>query len=380
VNTNYYYKCISCKRIFDKPFSKCSYCKGLIIIEYSSLKFEVNKTRQGIWRYSSLLPKFSTLISKGEGLTPLIKIDKENNVYIKNEKYNPAGTYVDRSSAVIASYISENDIKRIGILYSEDFTLSLAYYLNDRSIEIFVDDIIKMDFNELTKFLSMKISIKPKSNVNEGINVFEYMNPLTVEGLKTILFEIYEKNANVENIVVPAETGILAFSLYKGLKELCNAGLDVPYNVIAVMSRDVSQPNIIMNLKDIKIIKVDNEEIVTSFVKLYEKGIKTKPLSAMSYIVAENLKNSVAVITMGFKTSSTFHVKKETLRDNVMKILKEKGPMTAYQIWNEYPHYTLRGIYKALKNMELKGEVEVSIRDKGLRKVKYYKVKRKLVF
>jgi threonine synthase len=320
------------------------------------------------------------MISKGEGLTPLIKIDKENNVYIKNEKYNPTGTYVDRSSAVITSYISENDIKRIGILYSEDFTLSLAYYLNNRSIEIFVDDIMKMDLNELTKFLSMKISIKPKSNVNEDINVFEYMNPLTIEGLKTILFEIYEKKANVENIVVPAETGILAFSLYKGLKELCDAGLDASYNIIAVMSRNVSQPNIIMNLKGIKIIKVDNEEIITSFVKLYEKGIKTKPLSAMSYIVAENLKNSVAVITMGFKTSSTFRVKKETLRDNVMKILKEKGPMTAYQIWNEYPHYTLRGIYKALKNMELRGEVEVSIRDKGLRKVKYYKVKQNLVF
>jgi threonine synthase len=117
-------------------------------------------------------------------------------------------------------------------LYSEDFTLSLAYYLNNRSIEIFVDDIMKMGLNELTKFLSMKISIKPKSNVNEGIDVFEYMNPLTVEGLKTILFEIYEKNANVENIVVPAETGILAFSLYKGLKELCNAGLDASYNLI----------------------------------------------------------------------------------------------------------------------------------------------------
>ena len=380
MNKSYYYKCISCKRIFDKPFNRCFNCKGLIIVEYPYLKFEINKTGQGIWRYGYLLPAFNTIISKGEGLTPLIKIDKENNVYIKNEKYNPTGTYVDRSSAVIASYISENDIKRIGILYSEDYTLSLAYYLNNRSIEIFVDDIMKMDLSELTKFLSMKISIKPNSYVNEGINVFEYMNPLTIEGLKTILFEIYEKNANVENIVVPAETGILAFSLYKGLKELCNGGLDVPYNVIAVMSRDVSQPNIIMNLKDIKIIKVDNEEIITSFVKLYEKGIKTKPLSAMSYIVAENLKNSVAIITMGFKTSSTFRVKKETLRDNIMKILKEKGPMTAYQIWNEYPHYTLRGIYKALKNMELRGEVEISVKDKGLRKVKYYKVKRNLVF
>jgi threonine synthase len=375
VNKNYHYKCISCKRIFDKFFNRCPYCNGLIIVEYSSIKFEIDKTKQGIWRYDSLLPNFSTIISKGEGLTPLVKIDKENNVYIKNEKYNPTGSYVDRSSALIASYVYENNIRKIGIIYSEDFTSSLTYYLSDIFIEIFVDDVVKMDPNELTKFLSMKINIKSISYVKNNINIFEYMNPLTIEGLKTILFEIYEKNANIENIIVPTETGILAYSLYKGLKELHEAGLDVPYKIIAVMSREKSQPNIITGLKDIEVIKVDNEEIIESFVKLFENGIKTKPLSAMSYIVAENLKNSVAVITMGFKTSTAFRMKKDTLSNHVMKILKEKGPLTAYQIWSELPYYSLRGIYKALKNMELRGEVKIIIKDKGLRKVKYYMLK-----
>ena len=368
----YYYKCVSCKKIFDKPFNRCPYCNSLVITEYSEPRFKIDKDRRGIWRYSTLLPDFNVQISKGEGLTPLINIDRENNVYIKNERHNPTGSYVDRSSAVITSYVSENNISKIGILYSEDFTTSLLYYLNDRSVEIFVEDILNTDLRDLMRFLDSKTIIKTFSRKDDETMIFEYVNPLTIEGLKTILFEIYEKNIDIENIVVPTERGVLAYSLYKGLRELRDAGLDVSYNIIAVISRQNEEPEILRGLKDVKIMKVSDEEIIESFMRLFRRGVETKPLSAMSYIVAENLRNSVAVITMGFKTYSTSHIRSRTLRQHIINLLREKGPMTAYQIWREIPSYSLRGVYKTLKNMELRGEVDVIIEDKGFRKIKYY--------
>jgi len=367
----YHFKCTLCGRVLEKPFSTCPYCGGLVVIEYSEYYFRVDKSKPGIWRYSSLLPQFTEIVSYGEGLTPISSVD---DVLVKNEKRNPTGSYSDRASTVIASYAKSTRIDPLVTRYVEVFTQSLLYYLrNVARVRVLLEDLYLVSIDDLVKFMSMSsVDIKTAGVNSDWGVVIDYMNPLTVEGLKTIIFELCEKRLNVENIVVPMETGVLAYSLAKGLEDLKKAGLDPGYMVVAAIIKGIQVPDIVTR-SGIKVIEIEGDEVLSALSRLLKKGFVTKPISAVSYAVAENLKNSVAIITMGYKSYKVW-VGRERLRSEIIKILKERGALTAYEIWKENPTYTLRAYYKALKSMEVKGELCSKVVMKGGRRVKYYKL------
>ncbi|MEM4848695.1 MAG: HTH domain-containing protein, partial [Ignisphaera sp.] len=62
------------------------------------------------------------------------------------------------------------------------------------------------------------------------------------------------------------------------------------------------------------------------------------------------------------------------VKKHIVEILSKKSPLTAYEIWKEKPIYTLRAVYKAVKDMEAKGELCFDIMTRGKRKIKLYKL------
>jgi threonine synthase len=368
---NFNFKCTVCGSIVSRPLPTCPYCSGLVTVEYKEYAYRVDRSKPGIWRYSSLLPRFNEMISRGEGLTPLSKVE---GVLVKNERKNPTGSYADRSSAVIASYIRDANLEHVTTSYVEDFTYSLTFYLKDTvKIEIFMEDLHQASFDDLLKFIGNEgVELALRRGMSVGDNTIEYVNPLTIEGLKTIIFEIYERRLNVENIVVPMETGVLAYSLAKGIEDLRRSGLDVNYNVVAAMIRD-SRGQVTVSRPEIRIFHVEGYEVLKVLNKLAKRGFITKPISAASYAIAENLGSSIAIITMGFKPYKVT-LRERRLKDVIFKVLSERGPLTAYEVWRENPRYTLRGYYKALKSMELRGEVCSEVVLKGARRFKLYKL------
>jgi len=368
---SFYFKCTVCGMIVGSPLPTCPHCGGLVRVEYEEYVYRIDRSKPGIWRYSTLLPKFNGVISRGEGLTPVGKVE---GVLVKNEGRNPTGSYADRASAVIASYIRNANLEYVTTSYVDDFTYSLIVYLKDiTKVRILLEDLHQVSFSDLLKFIGNEgVELALKSGMSVQDNTIEYVNPLTIEGLKTIIFEIYERRLNVENIVVPMETGVLAYSLAKGIEDLRRSGLDVNYNVVAVMIRD-SRGQVVVSRPEIKIVHVEGYEVLKVLDKLAKRGFITKPISAASYAIAENLGNSIAVITMGFKPYKAA-LRETHLKDVILKVLSERGPLTAYGVWRENPRYTLRGYYKALKSMELRGEVCSEIALKGARRVKLYKL------
>lgn len=368
---SYYLECISCGAIFNEVVFKCPKCGSLPVFRYLTRKFEICVKKPGIWRYSSNLPPVRDVVSRGEGLTPISKL---GGVLVKNEKFNPTGTYSDRASSVIASYFLTNRISRVATYFEEDFTHSLAYYLSGISeLEVLVREVLSLNVAELGAILNMggSLTTLPNGNITKYL---DYVNPLTVEGLKTIAFEIVEKKIKVERIVVPVRSGVLAYSVYKGVRELVDAGVGIPYEVVAAMVKGESVPYITKLIKGIKFIEVGEEDVLESIVKLDRKGIKTKPISALAYAVAENLGKAVVVMTMGFKTTSYYGQRNVNVRGEVYRIVKEAGEVTAYGVWKKAPVYTLRGIYKLLHSMERRGEVCSEVVYEGSRKVKYYRL------
>jgi DNA-directed RNA polymerase subunit RPC12/RpoP len=370
-NNNYFYRCIGCGRELDAPYSACPFCGGPVIIEYPEPRFRVDKSKPGIWRYGSLLPGFGETVSHGEGLTPISSVD---GVLVKNEKKNPTGTYADRASAVIASYARSTGVRLIKTEYIEAFTQSLLYYLKGiAKVRVLVRSLDSLSMDDIVRIYGMNnVDVTTKDTSIGDEARINYLNPLTIEGLKTIVFELYERGVRAENIVVPVETGVLAYSLVKGLDDLRRAGAEPGYTVVAAVVKGASVPEIVKR-HGVKVAEIEAEEVLDALGRLTKKGFVTMPISAVSFAVARILGSSVAVLTMGYKPYRLYTGRGQ-LREEIIELLRKKGRMTAYEMWKERQSYTLRAFYKVLRGMEARGEVCSEVEVRGARKVKYFKL------
>ncbi len=365
-------RCSRCGRDLGDSYVKprCPFCGGPPLIFYENPRFRPDHSMPGIWRYSSLLPQFSKRISRGEGLTPISRIGK---IYVKNERFNPTGSYADRASAVIASYIASSGLKRVAIKYEEAFTRSMAYYLANSEIyeTIFcVEDPLEVSVEDfLYLFEKGEVSTCYKSPETA---VIEYSNPLTIEGLKTIVYELYERRIRFKYVVVPAKTGVLAISLAKGIRELEEAGLDIDYDVVAAIKKGDPVPEVIRGESRVKLVEIDDLDIIKSLKELVDRGIYTAPISAVGYHVASQLGEAIAIITIGYRASS--RRRESELRRVIMKTLERLGKATAYEIWRENQGYSLRGIYKAIRSMTEEGMVCEEVVARGNRKARQYSI------
>jgi threonine synthase len=69
-----------------------------------------NRKSPGIWCYRNQfgLPDSAPLITLGEGRTPLIWVDiAGNRVALKSDHLNPTGSFKDRGSAILASFLRD---------------------------------------------------------------------------------------------------------------------------------------------------------------------------------------------------------------------------------------------------------------------------------
>jgi hypothetical protein len=306
----------------------------------------------------------------GEGLTPLRVV---NGVLVKNERKNPTGSYSDRASSIIASYLASTGRKIISVEYVEDFAYSVTYYTRGLvKGSIVVNDPFNADVDELISVHRAGFTIKIG---DKGEADIPYINPLTIEGLKTILLEIYERKLRSENVIVPVETGTLAFSLCKALKELSYLGIDPGYVIIGAMVKGAEKPWLIDHCGSrVKIEEVDKTEALGALLELSRIGVRTKMVSALAYAVAKTIGNSIAVITVGEK-----HVRQRRnlskLGSEILGILEKQSELTAYEVWKILGRYSLRGVYKALKSLEELGLVCGKHVVKGVgRKVKTYSI------
>jgi len=305
--------------------------------------------------------------TRGEGLTPIMELD---GVLVKNERFNPTGSYADRASALISGHIASSGIRRIKVRYEPDFTRSLSYYLPrgvrahycvEKPLEIDVDDLFE---------LASRGELSACGN-SVGVPV-EYTSALTVEGLKTIVFEICEKRVSIEYIVVPAMTGVLAFSLAKGLSELERSGLTIDLKVVAVFPEGAVIPDFLKNMDRVEIVRASSEDALDSFNHLLRKGIYTAPLSAMGFQVAKIIQGSIAVLTIGYKPRS--RRRRSKLAEEVLKTLERLDRATAYEVWRNNPESSLRGVYKAIKSLMREGLVCEEPVSRGRRKIILYRL------
>ena len=215
---------------YDLEKLKNSFSKEDFINDFASLS--------GFWKYQYLLPlsKKSSVIDLGEVITPLVRISKSNNLFIKDEGRLPTGSFKARGLALGVARAKELGIKKIAIPTNGNAGAALAAYATAAGIESFVfcpEDTPSINIREaeiqgaktftIDGLINDCGSIIAKHKEKEGwFDISTLKEPYRLEGKKTMGFELAEQ-LNWElpkNIFYPTGGGTGLIGMWKAFNEL----------------------------------------------------------------------------------------------------------------------------------------------------------------
>jgi threonine synthase len=233
--------CTSCGRSYPAegvPYS-CPACGGIFDI-IGPFPFDpklVDFSQPGIWRYRHIfgLPSDIEPVSLGEGNTPLIMADAfGRKVAIKCEYLNPSGSFKDRGSTVIATWLKSNGITEAVEDSSGNAGASFAAYAARAGIRarIFVPESasgpkrkqIEAYGAELVRITGSRsdVTTAVKQAADAGTAYASHANlPFNLPGYATLAYEIYEQLGQMPgSVIVPAGQGGLLLGISRGFDAL----------------------------------------------------------------------------------------------------------------------------------------------------------------
>ncbi|MFZ8783493.1 MAG: pyridoxal-phosphate dependent enzyme, partial [Desulfurococcaceae archaeon] len=211
--------------------------------EYSRSRSRRECTGTGAWKYCSDLPPLSKIVSLGEGNTPLVEstsVARELRVYFKDEGRNPTGSIRDRAASVVVSHATSTGAKGIIAASDGNMAVSVVAYSARAGFKAVIHAPAWIDWEKalLIKVYGGSLVVEDKSidvlvrEVEERArekrlyNATSTWNTLSIEGLKTLAYEIVEQLGKAPRAVyVPLGSGLTYLSLYIGFRELAERGL-----------------------------------------------------------------------------------------------------------------------------------------------------------
>jgi threonine synthase len=209
-----------------------------------------------MWRYREALPRQSARVSLGEAVTPLLPLDcGGRRVWAKCEYQLPTGSYKDRGSAVLVSYLKEHGVEQAVEDSSGNAGASLAAYAARAGLGLRVFCPESASPGKLAQIALTGATLEripgPRARATERLLEFvaqqpvvyasHLWNPLFLEGVKTMAFEIVEQLGWVAPaaVVCPVGAGSILLGLYRGFLELRQAAV-IPRlpRLIAVQSEN----------------------------------------------------------------------------------------------------------------------------------------------
>ena len=239
--------CTCCGKDFGNQvaFHRCPACENPLSISLPASVFPLEKIAArtpNMWRYAEALPNFSTPISLGEPLTPLVPFKLgELEVLAKCEFTCPTGSYKDRGAALLMSYLKALGVQVAVEDSSGNAGASMAAYAARAGIRLKVFCPAAAAAGKLVQIQLYGAELVrvdgPRPRATEAL--LDYVassgavyashlwSPLFNEGIKTMAFEIAEqlKWSAPAIVFCPVGAGSILLGLYNGFKELRNAGI-----------------------------------------------------------------------------------------------------------------------------------------------------------
>ncbi len=254
--------CSSCGRHYglDEKYL-CKFCGGILEVNYDYEKLRNQLKRRedikgnfpGIWKYGKLLPlNGSQGFSLFEGDTPLLRCNRLaselglKNFFVKDEGRNPTGSFKDRSVTIGISDALKKKLRLVHTASTGNAGVSAAAYSARAGLKAIVLVDWKIPLNKLLqmkvydpKVIYLKDLFKSQAKLFRALRTIEkrlgsyniflwaLVNPLLMEGIKTIAYEIVEQLHWIvpDKVVVPVGRGDCIAAIHKGFKELRELGL-----------------------------------------------------------------------------------------------------------------------------------------------------------
>jgi len=181
------------------------------------------------------------------GKTPLYKIDSlegqanEFELYLKDDSQNPTFSFKDRASALVSAFAKENGIATIVAASTGNAGSSLAGICaaQGQKAVIFVpSNAPKAKLSQIMMYGAKLVPVNGNYDQAFDLSIeatqrFGWynrntaFNPLTIEGKKTVSFEIFSQlNQYIPDFVfVPVGDGVIISGVYKGFEDLLELGL-----------------------------------------------------------------------------------------------------------------------------------------------------------
>ncbi|MBP9759023.1 pyridoxal-phosphate dependent enzyme [Candidatus Dojkabacteria bacterium] len=298
--------------------------------------------QKGIWIYQDSLDYISpeNRVTLNEGGTELEKVlINSKTVFFKHEENNPNLSFKDRSMAYWISKYNELGKREFVISSSGNAAVSAISYckLINAKLKVFVSkEIPKYKFENILKASESRNSIeitksqKPKSDaikyskLNNCINLRGSEADFAIEGFKTLGYELYEQNKDIDAVFVCCSSGTSTIGLAQG------------YNKIA---GHIPQIHIVQTTKICP--------IASQFDKNYEKAINSIA-NAVSDKIAKRKENVLDIV----KSSNGFGwvVSDQEIIEAKKELVKLGIKVEGYNAYVSYAGYKKsvkqRGIYK----------------------------------
>ena len=206
------------------------------------------KRPEGLWRYAELLPVVDAKnrVDLGEGGTPVFQVPKLAKEYglaelwIKDEGFNPTGTFKARGAAVGVSRAKELGVKTVAMPTAGNAGAAWAAYCARAGLKMVVampEDAPAttqaecMAYGADTYLVKGIISdagrvIKEAAAKNGWFEAATLKEPYRIEGKKTMGIEIWEQFAGrmPAAVIYPTGGGVGLIGMWKAFKELRELG------------------------------------------------------------------------------------------------------------------------------------------------------------
>ncbi len=255
---SFVYRCTRCSAIYDRDevSTLCPTCAakqlpgeplaGVLeaVFDYKAIKSRINPERPD-WsllcaveeEYHPPYPVGGTPLHSAARLSRKLGFD---NLLVKNDGLNPSGSLKDRASFLVVAEATRLKETRIVTASTGNAGTALAAVCASAGMEatVFVPErtprakLISL-FNYGATLYRVKgtyddafrLSIE-YTKTRGGINRNTAYNPLTIEGKKTVAFEIFLQLGHVPDVVVvPVGDGVILAAIYKGFRDIRETGL-----------------------------------------------------------------------------------------------------------------------------------------------------------
>ncbi|HLY07107.1 MAG TPA: threonine synthase, partial [Rhizomicrobium sp.] len=172
-------------------------------------KAAIEKRPPDLWRYRELLPvrRAANIVSLGESMTPLIRLENKRSVFIKDESRLPTGSFKARGMAVAVSMAKEFGLKHLAAPTNGNAGAALAAYATHSGIRSTVfcpDDTPEINIRETAAQGADVYRVnglidqcgKLVAAGRETVGWFDMSTlkePYRLEGKKTMGFELVEQ-------------------------------------------------------------------------------------------------------------------------------------------------------------------------------------------